>query len=136
MALSDDQMRRYSRHVLLAEVGGVGQKRWLASAVAIETLDRAGQAAVVYLAAAGVGTIVIRDRGVVEEPGPLFEIDDVGLTRMVVAVARVKAINPDVRVVDALPTNSLTVRPRGDVTGDPVGAGAAAARAALRELLQ
>src|SRR6266540_2835661 len=100
MALSDDQMRRYSRHLLLPELGGVAQARLGDGAVAIASLDAAGQAAALYLAAAGVGRLVVRDAGVVEAAGPLFEAEDVGRTRRDAAAVRVAALNPDCRVVD------------------------------------
>ncbi|HTJ43810.1 MAG TPA: hypothetical protein VL463_17005 [Kofleriaceae bacterium] len=78
--LRDDQIRRYARHVLLPDVGGVGQERLLASTVAIDPREPAARIAFEYLVAAGVGTIAI--------PAP----DDA-------LVARAAALNPDVRVI-------------------------------------
>lgn len=60
MGLSEEQIQRYSRHILLPEVGGVGQERLLASSVLIaysEDEESAALTALVYLAAAGVGRI-------------------------------------------------------------------------------
>jgi hypothetical protein len=74
--LRDDQVRRYARHVLVPDVGGVGQERLLAARVRIDARDPAGRAAAIYLAAAGLGTIVVDD-------------------------AAVAAQNPDVRVLAA-----------------------------------
>jgi molybdopterin/thiamine biosynthesis adenylyltransferase len=131
MALRDDQVRRYSRHVLLPELGGVAQARLLAGAVALPSLDGAGQAALVYLAAAGVGRIVVTDARAVDAPGPLFEAEDVGRPRREAARARVTALNPDASVVDSA-AEALVV----DVGGDDLGVGARAARHALRTLAQ
>jgi hypothetical protein len=78
--LRDDQIRRYARHVLLPDVGGVGQARLLAGAVAIDPRDPAERIAFDYCAAAGVGTIAL----VVEDPA---------------MIARAAALNPDVRVI-------------------------------------
>ena len=131
MALTDDQMRRYSRHLLLPELGGVAQARLGSGAVAIASLDAAGQAAALYLAAAGVGRRVVRDERVVDAAGPLFDAEDVGRTRREAAAARVAAMNPDCTVVagGADAALELALAPGADF-----GAGAAAARRALRTL--
>ncbi len=99
MSLRDDQIRRYARHVLLPDDGGVGQRRLLEGAVVVDALDGAAEAAVTYLAAAGVGTLVVRDTATVAAPGFLFEAGDVGRPRLEAARARVAALTPDVRVV-------------------------------------
>lgn len=78
--LRDDQIRRYARHVLLPDVGGVGQARLLAGAVTIDPRDPAERIAFDYCAAAGVGTIAL------VAPDPALE-------------ARAAALNPDVRVI-------------------------------------
>jgi adenylyltransferase/sulfurtransferase len=93
-----DQIRRYARHVLLPDVGGAGQRRLLSGAVVLDTLEGPAEAAALYLAAAGVGRLVVRDPGVVAAPGYLFEEEDVGRTRLAAARARVAAQNPDVTV--------------------------------------
>lgn len=121
MLLAEDQIRRYARHVLLPDVGGTGQRSWLDHRVVIEALEGATEQAVVYLAAAGIGTLVIRDRGRVKAPGWLFEVEDVGQPRLAAAQRRVAALNPDVRVTDT-----------GD--GSPFSGDVAAAFRFLREL--
>jgi len=90
--LRDDQIRRYARHVLVPDVGGVGQERLLAAAVRIDARDPAARAAAVYLAAAGLGTIVA---------------DDPALA------ARLTAQNPDVRVVASGDARDLTFEDLG-----------------------
>jgi adenylyltransferase/sulfurtransferase len=116
-----DQVRRYARHVLLPDVGGAGQRRLLCARVAVDDLDPEAEIALVYLAAAGVGTIVVRDARPVDQPGWLFELEDVGRPRAEAARARVAALNPDVRVLE-----------RGD--GEPLAPGAAGALALVRKL--
>lgn len=107
--LREDQVRRYARHILLPDVGGVGQERFLAAAVEVEVgPDRAAEiAALAYLAAAGVGRLVLRGdaAGPVTEgearDGILLGHHDVGRARIEAIRERVGAINPDVRVEPA-----------------------------------
>jgi adenylyltransferase/sulfurtransferase len=102
--LREDQIHRYARHVLLPDVGGVGQARLLASTVAIDPRDPAERIAFDYCAAAGVGTIA------------LVAPDDA-------LIARARALNPDVRVVVGAEAPRL---PRVDDADPWVRAGAAA----------
>jgi adenylyltransferase/sulfurtransferase len=134
--LSPDQVRRYARHILLPELGGRGQERLLAATV---TTDDAGGAAAVgllYLAAAGVGTLVIRDDGVV---GPLdrylYEAADLGRPRLDAARDRLGALNGDVRV---LLRGEARFQLRVEDVEDPVDQlerGARAAGRLIREIL-
>jgi len=98
--MREDQIQRYSRHILLPDVGGIGQRRLLDGAVVVDDLGGGAEAAVAYLAAAGVGTLVVRDGGVVDAPGFLFESTDVGRARLEAVRERVARLNPDVRVAD------------------------------------
>ena len=66
MDFSEDQIQRYARHILLPEVGGEGQARLLDSKVLVIGAGGLGSPALLYLAAAGVGTIGIVDDDVVE----------------------------------------------------------------------
>lgn len=61
MALTDEQIERYSRHIILKEVGAKGQKKLLNAKVLIIGAGGLGAPAAMYLAAAGVGTIGIAD---------------------------------------------------------------------------
>ena len=61
MALSEEQIERYSRHIILQQVGGTGQEKLLASSVLIVGAGGLGSPAALYLAAAGIGTIGIID---------------------------------------------------------------------------
>jgi len=106
MTLRDDQVRRYSRHILLPDIGGVGQERLLSAAVSVDVTPPAGAAgvALAYLAAAGIGAI--RLRGDVAAPigerdvrsGILYGVADLGRPRAEVIVERLRALNPDVEV--------------------------------------
>lgn len=129
MSLSETQMRRYARHVLLPDVGGKGQERLLRGAVRVTgPIAGAGEAAVLYLAAAGVGTIVVTDDATVGAAGWLFEAADVGRPVRDAVRERVAALNPDVRVQGDGP--GVEVRVLG------VADGARAARIAIEELLR
>src|SRR3990172_5246500 len=61
MAMNDDQIKRYSRHILLPEVGGKGQKKIANARIFIVGAGGLGSPAALYLAAAGVGTIGLID---------------------------------------------------------------------------
>ena len=63
MAMTDEQIERYSRHIILKEVGAKGQKKLLKGKVLIIGAGGLGAPAAMYLAAAGVGTIGIVDAG-------------------------------------------------------------------------
>lgn len=105
MALREDQIRRYARHVLLPDVGGLGQERLLAAAVAVHAGSAAAVAAIAYLAAAGVGRIAILGGGTVTAndvaTGILYGAADVGRPRIDAIRERVAGINSDVDIVEA-----------------------------------
>src|SRR3546814_7045362 len=61
VTLSDDQLSRYARHIVLKEIGGAGQTRLLASTVALVGAGGIGSPAIQYLAGAGVGTLIVID---------------------------------------------------------------------------
>lgn len=104
--LREDQVQRYARHILLPDIGGVGQKRLLAAAVVV-ALGRdpaAESAALAYLAAAGVGRLLLAgdaDAPVTTDEaraGILLGTDDIGRPRIQAMTERIAALNPDVRV--------------------------------------
>ena len=102
MALSDEQLDRYSRHITLKEIGVRGQKKLLAAKVLIIGAGGLGAPAAMYLAAAGVGTIGIADCDKVELSNLQRQIihttDDVGKTKVQSAAEAINALNPDVTV--------------------------------------
>ncbi|MBI3271295.1 MAG: ThiF family adenylyltransferase [Planctomycetes bacterium] len=101
-AFTEEQIRRYSRHILLPEVGGKGQRRLLAARVRL--LEARGPLAVAagYLAAAGVGRLDLCDEGAVEPAdlgGSMFlAATDVGRSRAEALRDFLVALNPEVRV--------------------------------------
>lgn len=101
MSLSDAQLDRYARHIVLKEIGGEGQRKLLAATVAIVGAGGIGSPAILYLAAAGVGTLRVIDNDVVSldnlQRQILFGTADAGEAKLEVAKRRVEALNPDVR---------------------------------------
>ena len=102
MALTDEQLERYSRHITLKEIGVRGQKKLLQSKVLIIGAGGLGAPAAMYLAAAGVGTIGIADCDNVELSNLQRQIihttDDVGKSKVSSAAETIRALNPDVTV--------------------------------------
>ena len=103
MNLSDDQLERYSRHIVLREVGGAGQQKLLASKVLVVGAGGLGSPLILYLAAAGVGTIGIADFDTVSLSNLQRQIahrgTDVGRPKTESAKDTALAINPDMRIV-------------------------------------
>ncbi|MEA2452835.1 MAG: sulfur-carrier protein adenylyltransferase/sulfurtransferase [Actinomycetota bacterium] len=102
-ALSSDQRHRYSRHILLPEVGQEGQLKLLESKVLLIGAGGLGSPAGLYLAAAGVGTIGIVDDDVVEESNlqrqVIHDADTLGELKAESAKARIQKLNKDVKVI-------------------------------------
>jgi molybdopterin/thiamine biosynthesis adenylyltransferase/rhodanese-related sulfurtransferase len=102
-ALSPEQQERYSRHLLIPEVGPTGQARLLESKVLIVGAGGLGSPAALYLAAAGVGTLGIVDFDVVETSNlqrqVLHATDRVGQPKTESARRSITGLNPDVTVV-------------------------------------
>ncbi len=101
--LSDEQKRRYSRHLLIPEVGAAGQARLLGSRALLVGAGGLGSPAALYLAAAGVGTIGIVDFDVVDlsnlQRQVVHTTDRVGEKKVVSAEAAIRALNPGVEVI-------------------------------------
>jgi sulfur-carrier protein adenylyltransferase/sulfurtransferase len=105
--LSPDQLQRYSRHFLLAQVGEKGQHRLLRSKVLLIGAGGLGSPTALYLAAAGVGTLGVMDGDVVDitnlQRQILHTTADIGKPKVESAARSLKALNPDVNII-ALPT--------------------------------
>lgn len=102
-ALTDDQLERYARHIVLREIGGAGQVRLLNAQVAVVGAGGIGSPAILYLAAAGVGTIRVVDDDEVAlsnlQRQIAFGTADVGASKVEATAAAVARINPDIRIV-------------------------------------
>ena len=102
-ALTPQQVKRYSRHIIMGQVGSLGQRKLISAKVLIIGAGGLGSPSAVYLALAGVGTIGIVDFDVVEVSNLQRQIlhhnDDVGRPKVVSAQDSLHAYNPDVNVV-------------------------------------
>lgn len=102
--LSPAELARYSRHILLAEVGVEGQRKLAAARVLVVGAGGLGSPAALYLAAAGVGTLGIADFDVVAghnlQRQLLHDDRSVGEPKVVSAARRLRATNPFIRIVE------------------------------------
>lgn len=100
--MNDDQLLRYSRHILLDEVGIEGQEKFLAAHAVIVGAGGLGSPAALYLASAGVGHITLIDDDVVDLTNLQRQIahttERVGMSKVESAAKAMVAINPQVRV--------------------------------------
>lgn len=101
--MNDDQLLRYSRHILLDEIGIEGQERLLAAHAVIVGAGGLGSPAALYLAAAGVGKITLVDDDLVDltnlQRQILHTSERIGLAKTVSARQALAQINPEVEVV-------------------------------------
>jgi molybdopterin-synthase adenylyltransferase len=102
LSLSDDQLERYARHIVLKEVGGEGQRKLLDARVLVVGAGGLGSPCIQYLAAAGVGTVGVVDDDAVSlsnlQRQVLHGAEDVGAPKVDSARRAVARLNPDVRV--------------------------------------
>ena len=100
---SQEQIRRYSRHIILPQIGGTGQRRLLESKVLLVGAGGLGSPAALYLAAAGVGTLGIVDFDRVDDSNLqrqiLHDTKDIGRPKVESAAESLRDLNPDVTVV-------------------------------------
>jgi len=100
---TEEQIKRYARHIILPEVGGKGQEKLLNSKVLVIGAGGLGSPAILYLAAAGVGTIGIVDFDVVDlsnlQRQIIHNTERVGTPKVESARRTVEMLNPDVKVI-------------------------------------
>ncbi|MBW8303501.1 MAG: molybdopterin-synthase adenylyltransferase MoeB [Brevundimonas sp.] len=102
MTFSDDEIERYARHLVLAEIGGPGQQRLKAARVAVVGMGGVGAPAALYLAAAGVGVLRLIDHDEVGlsnlQRQIAFSEADVGALKVEAASARLNGLNAHVEI--------------------------------------
>ena len=100
--LSDEELELYARHIVLPQVGGVGQRRLKAARVAVVGAGGIGSAVIPALAGAGVGKLTIIDDDIVDLTNlhrqPIFRADQVGQDKAVLAAQFVRGLNPHVEL--------------------------------------
>lgn len=102
--LTEPEILRYSRQIILPEVGGAGQERLKAARVLVVGAGGLGSPAALYLAAAGVGTLGVCDDDRVEltnlQRQVIHTTKDLGRPKTASAARRLRALNPEIRVVE------------------------------------
>lgn len=102
MTFTDEEIERYARHLVLREVGGPGQQKLKAASVLIVGAGGLGAPVSMYLAAAGVGTIILTDPDEVDRSNlqrqVIYAEDDLGRPKVDAAADRLHALNPHVFV--------------------------------------
>ena len=126
MSLSDEELERYARHIVLREVGGTGQAKLARARVLVVGAGGLGSPAILYLAAAGVGTIGIADFDTVSLSNLQRQIahatKDVGRPKTDSARDAALAINPHVKIerhaLRLAPDNALELISNYDIVAD------------------
>jgi adenylyltransferase/sulfurtransferase len=124
--LDPQELERYARHIVLREVGGPGQAKLKAARVLVVGAGGLGAPVLLYLAAAGVGTLGVVDDDIVSlsnlQRQVIFETDDIGKAKVERAGAMVARLNPHVRVemhgVRLTAANALDLIKRYDIIAD------------------
>jgi molybdopterin-synthase adenylyltransferase len=100
MSLSDSQLDRYARHIVLRDIGGAGQAKLLSSHVLLIGAGGIGCPAIQYLAAAGVGTLSVIDDDDVAlsnlQRQILYGVEDIGIAKVVAAQIAVNRLNSEI----------------------------------------
>ena len=101
--LGDDELDRYARHIVLPQLGGVGQRRLKAASIAVVGAGGIGSAAIPALAGAGLGRLTVIDDGSVERSNlqrqTIFRDDQIGQRKAGLAAEFARALNPHVDAV-------------------------------------
>ena len=126
MSLNQKEIERYSRQIILDEIGLEGQERLKIARVLMIGAGGLGCPVLQYLVAAGIGTLGIIDFDIVEESNLqrqiLYSTEDIGKNKAIVAKKRLKQLNPHINII-AYPKplnrqNALTLFPRYDLIID------------------
>ncbi len=116
--MDDNDLMRYKRHLMLPQLDIAGQQRLLDSAVLVVGSGGLGSPVLMYLAAAGIGTLHLYDDDTVElsnlQRQILFDSNVLGKSKADTAAARLRAINPDCEVI------AVASRLEGEILSDAV----------------
>ncbi len=126
MDFSDDQIDRYARHLVLPEIGETGQERLLKARVLVIGAGGLGSPLLLYLAAAGIGTLGVVDDDAVDlsnlQRQVLHDTANIGMSKVESARRRLAEINPEVKVevhnTRLTPDNALDLVARYDLVAD------------------
>lgn len=126
MDFSDDQIDRYARHLVLPEIGEEGQAKLLGARVLVIGAGGLGSPLLLYLAAAGIGTLGIVDDDEVDlsnlQRQVLHDTANIGMAKVESARRRIAEINPEVKVeahsMRLTPDNALDLIARYDLVAD------------------
>ena len=101
--MKSELLERYSRNIMLREIGGQGQKRLLKARVLVIGVGGLGNSALMYLTTSGVGTIGIIDHDAISlsnlQRQVLFGVEDIGKLKVDVAKLALNSLNPDIEIV-------------------------------------
>ena len=103
MDFTDEQLQRYARHIVLPEVGGIGQEKIINARVLVVGAGGLGAPLLLYLAAAGIGTLGVVDDDVVDlsnlQRQVIHATSRIGESKVKSAEAAIREVNPEVRLV-------------------------------------
>ena len=124
--MKDEQLLRYSRHILLPEIGVEGQEKLRSASALIVGAGGLGCPAALYLAAAGVGHLTLADSDKVDltnlQRQILYRTESVGAVKVEVARSALRAVNPDVQIVGLAsridPAKAFSLVEKADVVLD------------------
>ncbi len=126
MSLSDTQLERYARHIVLKEIGGPGQQKLLNARVLVVGAGGLGAPCLMYLAAAGIGTLGIVDHDSVSlsnlQRQIIHDTESIGKPKVESAAASLARVNPDVKIemhrTRLTAENALDLVSRYDIVAD------------------
>ncbi len=105
MSMNDEQLLRYSRHILLPQLDTIGQEKLLAARVLVLGIGGLGSPVAMYLAASGIGTLVLNDFDTVDLHNLQRQIvhttDSVGINKTASAKQQLYRLNPNCHVIEA-----------------------------------
>ena len=114
MDFTDDQLQRYARHIVLPEVGGIGQEKLLNARVLVIGAGGLGAPLLLYLAAAGIGTLGVVDDDAVDlsnlQRQVIHGTGDIGTPKVVSPAAGVAAVNPEIAFIVADGSDNFATR--------------------------